>query len=211
LPLEHLAWEQSLGLQPLQRVAYVAVDADFEVQVWPGREAGHADGADGVAGRDLLADLAVHATVEGWAWLAVHDGLVLAGALALAGGVQFTALKQRCLTLCRDPRAMLFRHYRRGAPAAWALGARHGLSCLGCCWAMMLVMFATGVGSLWWMAGLAAVTVAEKTTRWGPKIVGPVGIVLLLAAAVLAVDEWGTVPAIGVEIPAHDHGDPTAH
>ena len=159
----------------------------------------------------LLADLAVHAMVEGWAWLAAHDGLVLAGALALAGGVQFTALKQRCLTLCRDPRAMLFRHYRRGAPAAWALGARHGLSCLGCCWAMMLVMFATGVGSLWWMAGLTAVMVAEKTTRWGPKIVGPVGVVLLLAAALLAVGEWGTVPAIGVEIPAHNHGDPTAH
>ena len=83
----------------------------------------------GLAAVALLADLAVHAMVEGWAWLAAHDGLVLAGALALAGGVQFTALKQRCLTLCRDPRAMLFRHYRRGAPAAWALGARHGLSC----------------------------------------------------------------------------------
>ena len=69
---------------------------------------------------------------------------------------------------------------------------------------------ATGVSSLWWMAGLTAVMVAEKTTRWGPKIVGPVGIVLLLAA-VLAVDEWGTVPATGLEIPAHDHSDPTAH
>jgi predicted metal-binding membrane protein len=158
----------------------------------------------------LLGDLAVHAMVERWAWLAAHDGLVLAGALALAGGVQFTALKQRCLTVCRDPRAMFFGHYGRGARAAWALGVRHGLSCLGCCWAMMLVMFATGAGSLWWMAGLTAVMVAEKTTRWGPRIVGPVGVVLLFAAAVLAVGEWGTVQATGVEISVHDHGDQPA-
>ena len=57
------------------------------------------------------------------------------------------------------------------------------------------------------MAGLTAVMVAEKTTRWGPKIVGPVGVVLLLAAAALAVGEWGT----GVEIPGHEHGGPTTH
>jgi predicted metal-binding membrane protein len=159
----------------------------------------------------LAGDLAVHATVERWTWLAAHDGLVLAGALALAGGMQFSALKQRCLTVCRDPRAMLFGHYRRGARAAWALGVRHGLSCLGCCWAIMLVMFATGVGSLWWMAGLTAVMLAEKTTRWGPRIVGPVGVVLLLAAAGLAVGEWDTTQATGTEIAVHDHGDPLTH
>ncbi len=148
--------------------------------------------------------------VERWAWLAAHHGLVLAGALALAGAVQFTALKQRCLTICRDPRAMLFGHYRRGAQAAWALGLRHGLSYLGCCWVIMLVMFATGVGNLWWMAGLTAVMVAEKTTRWGPQIVGPVGVVLLLAAAAVALGEWETAKATAAHIPAHDHGDPLA-
>ncbi len=159
----------------------------------------------------LLGDLAVHVMVERWAWLAEHDGLLLAGALALAGGVQFTALKQRCLTVCRDPRAMFFVHYRRGARAAWALGVRHGLSCLGCCWAMMLVMFATGVGSLWWMAGLTAVMVAEKTTRWGARIVGPVGVVLLFAAAVLAVGEWDWAQAAGVQISVHEHGRAPGH
>lgn len=138
----------------------------------------------------LLGDLVVHAVVERWAWLAAHDELVLAATLALAGGMQFSALKRRCLTVCRDARTMLFAHYRRGVAAAWALGIRHGMSCLGCCWALMLVMFATGVGSLWWMAGLTAVMVAEKTTRWGPRIVGPVGIVLLYAAATVALGAW---------------------
>lgn len=142
----------------------------------------------------LLGDLAVHAVVERWAWLAAHDELVLAAALALAGGMQFSPLKRRCLTVCRDPRAVLFAHYRRGVAGAWALGVRHGMSCLGCCWALMLVMFATGVGSLWWMAGLTAVMVAEKTTRWGPRIVGPVGVVLLYAAATVALGAWGSHP-----------------
>lgn len=151
----------------------------------------------------LIGDLAVHAVVASWAWLAAHDGLVLAGALVLAGGVQFTPLTQRCLTLCRDPRAMLFGHYRRGARGAWALGVRHGLSCLGCCWALMLVMFATGVGSLWWMVGLTAVMVAEKTTRWGHRLVTPVGVVLLVAATALVLGEIG--PGLS-DLHGHSHG-----
>lgn len=151
----------------------------------------------------LLGDLAVHGLVERWSWLAARPGLVLGGALALAGGMQFSTLKKRCLTVCRDPRAVLFGHYRRGARAAWSIGLRHGVSCLGCCWALMLVMFATGVGSLWWMAGLTAVMVAEKTTRWGPRIVGPVGIVLLFAAAAVTLGAVDAAP-FGMP-PGHAH------
>ncbi len=113
--------------------------------------------------------------------------LVLAGALALAGAFQFAPLKRRCLTLCRDPRAFLFAHYRRGRGAAWSIGVRHALSCVGCCWALMLVMFATGVGGLVWMLGLTAVMVAEKLAPWGRRIAAPVGIALLVAAALFAV------------------------
>ncbi|MDN5917269.1 MAG: DUF2182 domain-containing protein [Pseudonocardia sp.] len=93
-----------------------------------------------------------------------RPGLVLAGALGLAGVFQFSPLKKRCLTLCRDPAAFLFSHYRRGLRGAWALGTRHALSCLGCCWALMLVMFAAGAADLLWMLGLTAVMVAEKVT-----------------------------------------------
>ena len=65
----------------------------------------------------------------------------------------------------------------------------------------MLVMFATGVGSVWWMAALTAVMVAEKTARWGTALVVPVGLVLLYAAAALALGDLASVPP---------HGDPTA-
>jgi predicted metal-binding membrane protein len=148
----------------------------------------------GFAALALPADLAVHALVASRPWLHDHDGLVAAGALALAGAVQFSPLTRRCLTLCRDPRAMLFGRYRRGAGGAWSLGVRHGLSCLGCCWALMLVMFAVGVSSLWWMAALTGVMVAEKTTRWGPRLVPVVGAGLLLAAFALVVGELVAVP-----------------
>jgi predicted metal-binding membrane protein len=143
----------------------------------------------GFAALALPADLAVHALVASWPWLHGHHGLVPAGALALAGAAQFSPLTRRCLTLCRDPRAMLFGRYRRGVGGAWSLGVRHGLSCLGCCWALMLVMFAVGVSSLWWMVGLTGIMVAEKTSRWGPRLVPVVGTALLLAAFALAVGE----------------------
>jgi len=129
-------------------------------------------------------------------------GLILAGALALAGAFQFSPLKQRCLTACREPAAFLFAHYRRGVAGAWSVGLRHAGSCLGCCWALMLVMFATGTADLAWMLGLTAVMVAEKTTRWGPRLVAPVGIALLAIAAVLAVGDLAT---LGTAERVHDH------
>jgi predicted metal-binding membrane protein len=134
----------------------------------------------------LAGDLGIHELVDHWHWLHHREGLILAGALGLAGAFQFSPLKQRCLTLCRDPAGFLFARYRSGPGGAWAVGVRHALSCVGCCWALMLVMFATGVGSLAWMLGLTAVMVAEKTTRWGRRLVAPLGIGLLLAAAALA-------------------------
>ena len=83
------------------------------------------------AGVALLGDANVHAVVERWGWLRDREGLVLAGALGLAGAVQFTPLTRRCLRVCRDPRGFLFQHYRRGVAAAWWLGVRHGASCFG--------------------------------------------------------------------------------
>jgi predicted metal-binding membrane protein len=99
--------------------------------------------------------------------------------LVLAGGFQFSKLKDRCLTVCRSPGGYLRQHYRRGAAAAFRLGAGHGVFCVGCCWALMLVAFAAGVASLWWMAALTAVMVFEKTGRGGRRGVRPIGVGLI--------------------------------
>jgi predicted metal-binding membrane protein len=153
----------------------------------------------------LAADVGVHAAIGASAWLRNREGLVLAGALGLAGVAQFTPLTRRCLRACRDPRAFLFRHYRRGLAASWALGVRHGLFCVGCCWGLMLVMFAIGVGSIWWMVALTAVMVIEKTQPLGTKLVAPVGLVLLAAGAWLGLSELFAPAAIEVAVTPHHH------
>lgn len=63
----------------------------------------------------------------------------------------FTELKRRCLTACRSPLGFILERYRTGARNAFRLGLSHALFCLGCCWALMLVMFAAGVAALAWM------------------------------------------------------------
>ena len=76
-------------------------------------------------------------------------------------------------------------HYGRGSRAAFRLGPAHGRFCVGCCWALMVVIgFAAGVASLWWMAALTAVMVVEKTGRLGPRLTPIVGLGLLALAAV---------------------------
>jgi predicted metal-binding membrane protein len=134
----------------------------------------------------LFADAGLHLLVHSWPWLEAHEGLILGSALLLAGAFQFSPLKNACLTACRNPASFLWQHYRRGFGGAVELGARHGVSCVGCCWALMLVMFATGVGGLAWMLAITAVMVAEKATRWGARLVVPIGVVLLVAGLVLS-------------------------
>jgi predicted metal-binding membrane protein len=128
----------------------------------------------------FLGDLGVHRLVEHWAWLAARPALVGGAVLLLAGAFQFSTLKDRCLRVCRHPAGYLLQHYRRGAAAAFRLGAGHGVFCVGCCWALMLVAFAAGVANLWWMAALTAVTVFEKTGRGAQRGVRPIGLGLVI-------------------------------
>jgi predicted metal-binding membrane protein len=130
-------------------------------------------------------DAALHAGVDGWGWLGAREWAIGPATLALAGAFQFTPLKDRCLDQCRHPGAFLTRYYRRGTGAAFSLGARHGAFCVGCCWALMLVMFAVGVASLVWMALFTAVMVHEKTRPAGRRAVPATGAALLGVASVL--------------------------
>lgn len=185
-------WTVMLGammlptLVPLARLfAAVSARAAHPRAARTGLYAGYLATWVAVAPVALAADSGVHLLVSAWPWLADREGLVLGGALLLAGGFQFSRLKDACLTACRSPASFLWQHYRRGFRGAAGLGVHAGLWCLGCCWALMLLMFATGVGSLVWMLGLTAVMVAEKTTRWGVRLVRPVGVALLLGGVVI--------------------------
>lgn len=139
----------------------------------------------GFAVAALLMDTGVHATVDRWPWLQDHTPVVLGTTLVLAGAYQLSPLKEACLHRCRSPLGMVLQHYRANWTGGWRVGTRHAVSCLGCCWALMLVMFATGVGSLAWMLVLTAVMTAEKTTRRGARLVRPVGLGFIAFGAAL--------------------------
>lgn len=91
-----------------------------------------------------------------------------AGVLLGAGLYQFTGLKTACLSHCRSPLEFLLTRWREGPRGAVEMGLRHGLYCLGCCWAMMLVLFAVGVMHLGWVIVLAMFVLLEKTAFRGP-------------------------------------------
>ena len=124
-------------------------------------------------------DVVLHRLVDRFAWLGERPWLIGGTVLALAGAFQFSSLKDQCLRVCRLPANFLLRYYRRGARAAFDMGYRHGIFCAGCCWALMLVSFAAGFASLWWMAALTALMVYEKTAARGLKAVPIAGWVLL--------------------------------
>jgi predicted metal-binding membrane protein len=86
-----------------------------------------------------------------------------AGLVLLAAGLyQFTALKNACLSHCRSPAKFLAEHIRPGRSGALRMGAHHGLYCLGCCWALMVLLFVGGIMNLWWITGIAFYVLAEK-------------------------------------------------
>lgn len=128
--------------------------------------------------------LSLVASLPGLSW---HAWLVGATVMALAGAFQFSRLKYQCLEKCRSPLSFVVAHWNGHAQAwhAFALGAQHGLFCVGCCWALMLLMFAFGTGSLGWMLVLAAVMAIEKNVPWGRRLSAPLGVALLSWAGLL--------------------------
>lgn len=128
--------------------------------------------------------LALVDSVPALAW---RGWLIGAAIIALAGAFQFSALKYRCLEKCRTPLSFVIERWRGRAQArqAFLLGAHHGLFCLGCCWALMLLMFAVGAGSLGWMLLLAAAMAVEKNLPWGRRLTAPLGVALLACAGAL--------------------------
>ncbi len=96
------------------------------------------------------------------AMVASHKGLA-ALLLIFAGIYQFTELKQACLNKCRSPLSFFFANWSDRTGDIFKLGLRQGVFCLGCCWALMLIMFVAGVMNVIWMVLLTVLMVAEKT------------------------------------------------
>ena len=95
-------------------------------------------------------------------WTAALGPVAAGLVLMLAGAYQFTPLKDACLAKCQRPMPFFMANWSEDRLAVFRLGLMQGLWCLGCCWALMLAMFATGLMNLVWMAGLGLVMMAEK-------------------------------------------------
>jgi predicted metal-binding membrane protein len=91
-----------------------------------------------------------------------------AGLLLLAAGAyQFTPLKGACLQACRSPLSFILERWRAGMLGAFRMGVDHGRYCLGCCWVLMLLLFAGGVMNLWIIAALTVFVLIEKLAPFG--------------------------------------------
>jgi predicted metal-binding membrane protein len=108
------------------------------------------------------------------------------GLLVSAGLYQLSPLKTACLAQCRSPAEFLTRHRRPGRLGAFHMGLVHGAYCLGCCWALMLLLFAAGIMNLVWIAGLSIVVLLEKLAPFGAALTKPLAVLFLLAAAAVA-------------------------
>jgi predicted metal-binding membrane protein len=155
-------------------------------------------GAFGIA----AAGNALSGNVLGWD----RAGRWVAGATLLVAAVyELTPLKDVCLGKCRHPLGALLGSWRGGAAGAVSMGAKNGAWCVGCCWALMLSLFALGVMSLVWMALIAAVIAAEKLLPW--RRVATYGTAVLLAAlGVVLLAAPSALP--GLTIPASMSGMP---
>jgi len=106
---------------------------------------------------------------------------LFSGAIFIGAGVyQFSALKHACLTQCQSPFPFFFANWATTPRGVFRLGVRQGLYCLGCCWAMMLVMFAVGVMNVIWMAALGVLMTFEKIGT-GKRFTYTIGVALIVA------------------------------
>ncbi len=122
--------------------------------------------------------------------------LLSAAVLLVAGAYQFTPAKRTCLRHCRQPASFLSRHWRSGQAGALRMGIHHGLYCVACCWAIMLLLFVGGVMNLVWIAGLALLVLLEKLLPAGEWLARAAGTAMLAGGAWL-IFEWTTLPATG--------------
>jgi len=142
-----------------------------------------------------LAATAVDRTANQSMWLMANGARLGGLVLVLAGTYQLTPLKRACLSRCRSPISFLLTSWHDGYGGAFRMGAEHGGFCLGCCWAMMLVLFVVGVMSLPWMALLTAAIFVEKNARFERFTTGTLA-AFFIAVGVILTAYPGALPRI---------------
>jgi predicted metal-binding membrane protein len=109
---------------------------------------------------------------------------VIGGILLIAAGIfQWTTIKDACLAHCRSPLGFLMSNWREGASGALAMGLKHGVYCLGCCWMLMVLLFVMGVMNLLWIVALTLVVLAEKVLPKGRMLSRALGVALVIWGA----------------------------
>jgi predicted metal-binding membrane protein len=130
-----------------------------------------------------------------------RSSLVVAAVLVLAGAYQFSPIKQHCQEQCVSPMTFFWRWWRDGQAGAWRMGVRHGLMCLGCCWALMLLAFVGGMANLVLMVLCTVLMVIDKLPGVAPRVTAPLGAALIAAGTAVAVMSLTSVASDG-----HRHG-----
>jgi predicted metal-binding membrane protein len=121
--------------------------------------------------------------------MASDSPLVGGGLLILAGFYQWLPLKGACLSHCRSPLGFFSTEWREGMSGALLMGFRHGSYCVGCCWALMTLLFVAGVMNMLWVVGIAGFVLVEKVVPSG-KLVGRIAGVLFVV--------WGVWMLVGL-------------
>jgi predicted metal-binding membrane protein len=116
------------------------------------------------------ADFLIHEVVESVAALEGPSRFLGPAAIFAAGAYQLSPLKSTCLSKCRSPLGFFMTRWRDGNRGAVAMGFDHGLFCIGCCWVLMLLMFALGTANPIWMILIALIMFLEKTNTHGELV-----------------------------------------
>jgi predicted metal-binding membrane protein len=141
------------------------------------------------------------AHIHAFSWHA-QGPLIAGGAIVAAGIYQLTPLKRVCLRHCRSPMHYVFGGWRPGWRGAVRMGLEHGAFCVGCCWGLMLILFALGVMSVVWMLVVAGLVFAEKVLPFGDRLSR------VFAVAFVAIGIWvaaapASVPGLTQPSSAH--------
>ena len=135
--------------------------------------------------------IGIDALSRGSPWL-MGNAERLGGLLLFLGGLyQLSPLKNVCLAKCRSPLSFILTSWRDGYAGAFAMGLKHGVYCLGCCWLLFAILFPLGLMNIAAMVGLTVLIFAEKSLPFGLAIARVAGVALTVYGGVVIVTSAG--------------------